>query len=271
MEITLSEKVLTNRRARLPACQHSPVPVVDRSIGCGVCLRRLPGRRRRAGTKGDLAVCGDCAVLRRCADCGGEFEIRSVEGTGFSYCSPCHTVRYRLAKSGRRLVRAERECRWCFQSFAGAVTRDMHAKCASEAKRHFKVWNRLDLCVIPTCFDCGVNTPWYPVGGNVRRCESCRSATRHSSETRRRRAVVAGDSTITWRALGERDGWKCHICHERVPMRAGTAHEPDGATIDHLIPIADNGAHEWHNVAVAHRRCNLSRLTGGEVQLRLVG
>jgi hypothetical protein len=44
-----------------------------------------------------------------------------------------------------------------------------------------------------------------------------------------------------------------------------------GPTIDHLIPVTDDGIDDPVNVALAHRLCNSSRQAGGEVQLRLVG
>jgi 5-methylcytosine-specific restriction endonuclease McrA len=44
-----------------------------------------------------------------------------------------------------------------------------------------------------------------------------------------------------------------------VPQVAGTAKEPMGGTVDHLVPIVDGGQHVWSNVALAHRICNLAR------------
>lgn len=87
---------------------------------------------------------------------------------------------------------------------------------------------------------------------------------------RRTTAEKVGDN-ITWQELGERDGWRCHLCGLKVLKRGGTAKQPKGATVDHIVPIADHGTHTWDNVALAHRLCNLSRGAGGEAQLRLVG
>lgn len=78
---------------------------------------------------------------------------------------------------------------------------------------------------------------------------------------RRRRylAYRAGDRGISWRVLGKRDNWVCHLCNGDVLPKAGTAYVPDGATVDHIVPIAVGGPHRWWNVALAHRRCNTSR------------
>lgn len=52
-----------------------------------------------------------------------------------------------------------------------------------------------------------------------------------------------------------RDNWKCQICHKRVPKDKKVPH-PMAATIDHIIPLAHNGTHEFKNVQLAHFICN---------------
>jgi 5-methylcytosine-specific restriction endonuclease McrA len=59
--------------------------------------------------------------------------------------------------------------------------------------------------------------------------------------------------------VGVRDGWVCHLCGGEVVQVAGVADEPWGATVDHLVPVVEGGLHVWGNVALAHRRCNISR------------
>jgi 5-methylcytosine-specific restriction endonuclease McrA len=80
----------------------------------------------------------------------------------------------------------------------------------------------------------------------------------------------AGDKDISWRTVGERDSWICHLCLKKVPQQPGKAKSPKGATVDHLIPLARGGEHVWKNVALAHRYCNVSRSTEGIAQLKLV-
>ena len=70
--------------------------------------------------------------------------------------------------------------------------------------------------------------------------------------------------------LGDRDGWRCHLCTRRVDPALKHPH-PKSGTRDHLIPIADGGEHTWSNVKLAHRDCNIRRRTGGTAQLMLVG
>ena len=118
------------------------------------------------------------------------------------------------------------------------------------------------------CSDCGV---MFKRSNIYTRCTSCATARRRASEQRRRDVIRDGDKNINWRTLGPRDSWCCHICGRKVRQVPGTAAEPFGATVDHLLPITDGGRHVWANVKIAHRVCNLARSTGGTVQLLLVG
>ena len=70
------------------------------------------------------------------------------------------------------------------------------------------------------------------------------------------------------RDVGDRDGWKCHLCGKRVnPLIKNP--DPKGPTIDHLIPIAAGGLDSFDNVALAHWSCNSARGARGLAQLRL--
>lgn len=123
-----------------------------------------------------------------------------------------------------------------------------------------------------TCPECGVE---HVRSNQSLRCPECvdrlNAERRSYSEARRRKAYRDGDKDIHWEALGHRDKWRCHICGGNVARRAGTAMVMDGATVDHLVPIAAGGDHTWSNVALAHRSCNISRGARGSAQLRLVG
>jgi hypothetical protein len=62
--------------------------------------------------------------------------------------------------------------------------------------------------------------------------------------------------------LGERDGWKCHICGRKV-KRAD-------ATQDHIIPASQGGTAHLSNLALAHKSCNCKRGAGRiPAQMRL--
>lgn len=154
-------------------------------------------------------------------------------------------------------------CRPCYL----AMTRSRMARTKDVRKPRRPAVNRY-VPKLSTCCDCA---GLFTRRNRSLRCSDCASLRRSVAEQRRRDAERQGDRDITWRTVGSRDGWRCHLCHKKVPQYAGTAHEPDGATVDHLLPISDGGLHVWANVKLAHRRCNIKRSTGGIVQLTLVG
>jgi 5-methylcytosine-specific restriction endonuclease McrA len=70
--------------------------------------------------------------------------------------------------------------------------------------------------------------------------------------------------------LGDRDGWRCHLCRKRVRRNLLWPH-PQSGSRDHLIPVSKGGSNDPANLAFAHLKCNVDRQTGGNVQLLLVG
>lgn len=75
-----------------------------------------------------------------------------------------------------------------------------------------------------------------------------------------------------WRpVVYERDGFICQICHRPVKMAAKVPH-PKAPTLDHIIPLAAGGTHEYANVQLAHFACNVRKgIGGGQLALNLAG
>ncbi len=206
---------------------------------------------------------------RACKDCGTT--------TGMDWW----VGRHALKASGRPPTAAAR-CHDCYNAFCRlkySMNEQRRANSAARAKRrrvgrtHVKRFSRI---AVVACSDCGaLFTRSQKNGAASARCQQCRASNtinkRSAAEARRRAAYSAGDRSIHWSDIGERDGWKCHLCGGTVQQVAGTASNPLGATVDHLVPIAAGGEHVRSNVAVAHRVCNLKRLDKGIAQLRLVG
>ena len=95
-------------------------------------------------------------------------------------------------------------------------------------------------------------------------------ANRHWGRVRARQKRTPSAANYTDREIFNRDGWRCHICGQKVRQDVGRTH-PDGATIDHIIPIARGGDDEPSNVATAHWRCNRDKRDGAaDDQLRLM-
>lgn len=118
-----------------------------------------------------------------------------------------------------------------------------------------------------TCDECGgAFTSLHP---DARWC-SPQCANRHWGRIRARQRRTPSAANYTDREIFERDGWRCHICGKKVRQDVDRKH-PDGATIDHIVPIAAGGDDEPSNVATAHWRCNRNKRDGAaDDQLRLM-
>jgi hypothetical protein len=103
------------------------------------------------------------------------------------------------------------------------------------------------------CIECG---KWFTTRNRSKHCSiSCVKRSRNRKKEKRLTINGTADYSITLIKLVVRDGGKCHICGEKVDMKAGTNNDMYGS-IDHVMPIAHGGLHQWSNVKLAHRGCN---------------
>jgi hypothetical protein len=234
---------------------------------CSSCKSELPQRgskNKKIPPKNIL--CDDCAqkFIKECPVCKQQFAPSALKGTRFSYCQKCareYTKKYNQSSKGIKSSLPELECLWCLKVFKA---KSRKSKCCSQAcngshnmymlhSDEIYRSSKLKFC------DCG-----KLIGKQFFYCSLCRETAigklNRSAAMKRRISVVrSGDKGISWRAVGRRDNWVCHLCGNTVIPKAGTAYVPDGATVDHIIPIAKGGTHTWENVAVAHRSCNVLR------------
>lgn len=246
------------RRAALPDVEPAQ-PAVP--LGCRARpMARLSPRVPRQ--VGDVAVCPNC----RC-----HFELFTLTRRVLTtYCRECLAESRRLYKAGGRMGRrsiggglvrraTSHPCRWCgWPTDAGDV---ICAECQPfvGSARHP---HSSPLFVTP-CTRCGV--AMAQPSQTRASCPACRERSKRAKSMRRRLVAASG---VTIKEIGERDGWRCHICRKVVDVRRNDARF--GPSIDHLIPIAAGGSDDPSNLALAHRRCNSSRGTGGSAQLRLI-
>ena len=85
---------------------------------------------------------------------------------------------------------------------------------------------------------------------------------KHHDDKRIRRMASKGDASISIKGLIARQGNLCAICGKPVDIYD---YEKRGCifiagnyypSIDHVIPLARGGRHQWDNVQLAHRICN---------------
>jgi hypothetical protein len=224
-------------------------------------------------------------MFHTCARCGGQYE-RGSTGSNASWCAPCcrgymreysrthYQPRVRTPRPPRPPIQgppkpsgprtAAAQCRWCLATFIHDARRPSvtcGGVCSQALDNQCRKWRAPDRCVIPLCRDCGLGG-WVP-NGQRKRCDACQlrfdTWRRNACEARRKSAERSGDGDLTWLRLALRDGWACHLCGTKALGSEVPDLHPLRATVDHLVPIAKQGTHTWDNVALAHRRCNLSR------------
>lgn len=60
----------------------------------------------------------------------------------------------------------------------------------------------------------------------------------------------------------ERDSWRCGLCRKRIGKSYAYPH-PRSASIDHIVPLSQDGEDAPHNVQAAHLVCNIAKHNRG--------
>lgn len=208
----------------------------------------------------------------RCVECGATFTPRQG-GKTQRFCSKSCRLTW---SSAHRWDSRRRKTGPCVVCLSNTTSRNGVALCDNSECKSLRVLavRRLTQTgevstkiAYYTCDNCA-ELFVGKVRANRKYCtRGCAARAAKRNGKHRRRAATRDGDFITISRLGARDNWVCHICGKRIKLRSGGA--AMAPSIDHLIPIAAGGPHVWANVAIAHKRCNSRRRTGGRVQLRL--
>ena len=110
------------------------------------------------------------------------------------------------------------------------------------------------------CAACG--EAFYSPYPNKKYCsDTCKKTIKGRYNSIRRRCRKYGvfyDPKVTAKAVIERDGGICQICHKKCDEndRSWGSLGPKFPTVDHIIPLAKGGTHTWGNVQCACALCN---------------
>lgn len=105
----------------------------------------------------------------------------------------------------------------------------------------------------------------FPVDPEAKRKRDLAKAKRRRAAQRRADAQNVDRTTV-----GERDGWRCGVCHRKVDCTLTYPH-PMSQSLDHVVPLTEGGLHTYANTRITHLSCNLSRgRHGGGEQLALL-
>lgn len=176
----------------------------------------------------------------------------------------------------RRAIVHQRACGRCNRPFEAVRAEAKFCSLACSSRRY-----------APTCSTLGCSRPHRAKG----LCHCCykeryypdrprfefptdREAKRKRDAIRshRRRAVARGaeSENVDRDRVGERDRWRCGVCSKKVD-RTLKHPDPGSPSLDHVVPLAEGGAHTYANTRITHLRCNVLRQhRGGGEQLALL-
>lgn len=210
------------------------------------------------------------AIEVRCNDCGNTFTIgekvtRALKVRRSARCPHC------WAATHQKNVPV---CTICRREFAGRVGRKTCSEeCNKElARRRSAQADRIRRVYDGPPIHCKCcYKEFVPTYGDKRRvfCSAeCsikyeRHKRRHEQRIKKKKYTGKLDRDISLEKLAQRDNNVCHICGRKCDRRdyktdtRGNVVVGDRyPSVDHVLPLANGGAHVWDNVRLAHCKCN---------------
>lgn len=235
--------------ARCRACRggHGSATEYKKGCRCEACraghnerVKAYGAKRMAAGKPLHLSKKRVSAV---CDGCGVEFQARidhRAAGKG-RFCShACHNAQ-QLDPSSRRAAAKERT------KLHGAPGTVRH-RALKRARAALELGGGRRVFVQGACAVCGAS--FVAARADARYC-SVRCAKKNKRGS-------FGVSFLDRMYLYSRDRWTCHLCGLAVEPCADEL-SAGAATLDHVVPQAAGGGHEFENLRLCHRICNSIR------------
>lgn len=196
--------------------------------------------------------------IKTCPMCGKRFE---TENRRKIFCS-----RKCKDKNSARTSRTPEQERERYKRMMAALgkeykSREEIAQEAEQKKQEKERDKAKRLAITYTCVVCG--REYHTLNTNQKTCSSeCSKRYTNIRRDHRIKKENVIDRNITLASLFRRDKGTCYICgmacdYNDFQVRNGQKIIGNMyPTIDHVIPIARGGLHEWANVKLAHRICN---------------
>lgn len=217
--------------------------------------RRRPCERCGVATPNARFCSEGCARAKPCRECGVEFEPAKYQRS----CEDCLAAK-ETHRPFRLAVVLWGRCPGCDRGFEKRAA--SQTCCSISCANRFRfppkpVIERLRVWTAGFCRGCG--EPFVSSAAHARYCsESCeRRVSRQVRKDRRRARLKSqkGQDVVYRRKVFERDGWVCRLCRKPVKRDALVPH-PKAPTLDHILPLALGGLHDYANVQCAHFICN---------------
>ena len=168
----------------------------------------------------------DYNQVRECAVCGKKYKTKNKTKC-CSYACQSIATNNAIRQSGKREANIEKTCANCGKVFFVP---------------YFQQWAE---CCGKSC-----SGAWY-----AKKNPDKVMAQRQKRRAREKGAFVEDVNPFD---VFKRDNWICQLCGGKINRRLKHPH-PMSVSLDHVIPFALGGTHEWGNVQASHLRCNLSK------------
>ena len=248
----------------------------------GVSIWTVGAWRKRLGLK-------QVHTPKTCEYCKGEFV--ASRNLYSRYCSEtCRNKAFHINTERHTL-----KCKNCGVEFTSARNKKLHCSdyCATEYRKNTltnwvekeKELNRRQHKAITSlrnalqntvsrmkvCDMCQKEFIMNHDGNKVKYCKVCindayklrRRSYNRIDKDRRLRLNGKPDYSITLEKLHKKDNGVCYLCNKQTDYEDFKITEEgyfiageNYPSIDHVMPIAKGGEHQWDNVRLAHRHCN---------------
>lgn len=248
---------------------------------CRACGKRYVAHRR--GTMYCSRKCRDVGYKRSkgqnsrleprhivCTVCGKEFDTFNPSKKTCSDNCSCELKRRRDRKNRAYKEPLQKQCEICGETFSAYQSHQKICNKAECKKEYNKIRKRKQhQMVMRECKVCG--TLFYCKDTEKRQTcsQNCsvewqrRRRNWHSDHRINSNNLI--DADITLKKLYARDNGVCYLCggecdwndhQERDGIKICGRRYP---SIDHVLPLARGGMHQWENVRLAHLGCNIDK------------
>ena len=199
------------------------------------------------------------ANTRTCTVCQKEFERPKRKKDAARCCSrDCGFKYLRTLSSSKKVIPQPKadspvECRHCKATFTVSHKGKAYCSlaCVALSAKEKSAKNGA------SCVGCGAKRAKASAY-----CQPCRvanskrnSATERATRKARSKKVITAPVSLL--EVLTAYGWKCHICHGPIQLLPESYSQQ--ATLDHVVPLALGGWHDFTNLRPAHQSCNSAK------------
>ncbi len=203
-------------------------------------------------------------MIKECEWCGTE--LLNTKSPRRRFCNDICRARFRrkaASETGTYLV----ICSCCGKEFR--TYHNTKKFCSKECKANnsnLHSSSREKIVLENKCCECG---DIYKTTSKAQRFCSYKCKTKHTgkaNELKRRKYFIDGDHSITLSKLIEKENNKCYLCNQECNSEDYVIDDKGTVicgnyypSVDHVVPLSKGGKHEWDNIKLAHRICNIRK------------